>query len=455
MLYNMSSRSPLVGFVFLIIVCVLVALTGLVAAQKDPVRPELTVPLVPEPSGAATDIQDDDSSRPATMQLNPAACGGSPYSATDETTLNNAIACVNAAGAGTFTIDISANITLTGHTTAIDTADADEIIIDGNDNTVDGDSKGLVFEVKGGSIVSFKDITITKGSGDSYGGGIAVAGEDTVVTITDSTLSHNEAPFGGDGGGGGLFVDYASKAVVENSKISDNKAQFGGGIWVLREAELTITNSTVSNNKGNSSTYSPNVGGGLLVTLMGTASVDNSTFSGNEVNFGGGIYALESGSEVTITNSTISANSVNYGGLGGGVVVAYGSKMMIENSTVTGNTADGGVGGGIFEVDAELAITNSTISDNSAREGAGIGQSYGTVTVTNTIVALQASGGDDCTATGSIASGGYNIESSTSCGFTGIGDQQIVTDTLKLQPLADNGGDTLTMALDSGSVAID
>ncbi|MCP4167457.1 MAG: hypothetical protein GY759_16430, partial [Chloroflexi bacterium] len=47
------------------------------------------------------------------------------------------------------------------------------------------------------------------------------------------------------------------------------------------------------------------------------------------------------------------------------------------------------------------------------------------------------------------------IESSTSCGFTGIGDQQIVTDTLKLQPLADNGGDTLTMALDSGSVAID
>ncbi|MCP4167405.1 MAG: right-handed parallel beta-helix repeat-containing protein, partial [Chloroflexi bacterium] len=311
------------------------------------------------------------------MQLNPAACDGSPYSATDEDSLNGAIACVNAAG--TFTITIDADITLTGDTTAIDTDGADEIIIDGKNNTVDGDSKGLVFAVEGGSIASFKAITITNGLGRSYGGGILVRGNSTVVTITDSIISHNEAP----SGGGGLHVDYGSKTVVENSTISHNKSKYGGGIWVHSDGgveftDLTITNSTIYSN------VATNIGGGLLVALDGTVSVDNSTFSENKAPFGGAIFTQDSGSEVTITNSTISANSVHpshpslVGGLGGGVLVTSDSKMMIENSTVTGNIAhptdggDGGVGGGIFEVDAELAITNSTISDNSAKEGAGI-----------------------------------------------------------------------------------
>jgi hypothetical protein len=74
------------------------------------------------------------------------------------------------------------------------------------------------------------------------------------------------------------------------------------------------------------------------------------------------------------------------------------------------------------------------------------------VTVQNSIVATQTSGAD---CTGALTSGGYNIESATTCGFTGTGDQRNITTTLRLLDLADNGGPTWTRALDNGSVALE
>ncbi len=62
----------------------------------------------------------------------------------------------------------------------------------------------------------------------------------------------------------------------------------------------------------------------------------------------------------------------------------------------------------------------------------------------DSIIALQTAG-VDCAGDGTITSQGYNIESGTSCGFTGTDDQQNVTSgALKLGLLADNGGPTKT-----------
>jgi hypothetical protein len=66
--------------------------------------------------------------------------------------------------------------------------------------------------------------------------------------------------------------------------------------------------------------------------------------------------------------------------------------------------------------------------------------------------------GADCFNTGGarVQSQGFNIEGSTSCGFTAAGDQQNVSAAqLNLAPLSNNGGPTWTHALTPGSVAID
>ena len=149
--------------------------------------------------------------------------------------------------------------------------------------------------------------------------------------------------------------------------------------------------------------------------------VQNSTLSGNLASHGGGIYSYNEGT-ATVQNSTLSGNSASLGG--GGIWVGY----------------------------SELTVQNSTLSDNSAQYGGGI-DNRGTVTVQNSIVARHLTG-EDCN--GTLTSNGYNIESATSCGFTGTGDQQSVSDVdLALGALANNGGPTETMALGAGSVAID
>jgi hypothetical protein len=127
---------------------------------------------------------------------------------------------------------------------------------------------------------------------------------------------------------------------------------------------------------------------------------------------------------------------------------------MVSNSTLSGNSATLGdsSGGGIYNRDSTVTVSNSTLSGNSATSGGGIMSVIGTVTVLSSIVALQ-SGGSDCLG---VTTGGYNIESGTSCGFTGTGDLQNVSSaSLALGALANNGGPTQTRALGLASVAVD
>jgi len=74
----------------------------------------------------------------------------------------------------------------------------------------------------------------------------------------------------------------------------------------------------------------------------GVLTVTNSTISNNKTNFSaGGIYSLGS-SSLTVISSTIANNST--GSQGGGMWVANGS---VTNSTIVGNT--GSLGAGIFK----------------------------------------------------------------------------------------------------------
>lgn len=85
-------------------------------------------------------------------------------SVNSEVTLNTAIACANAAGAGLHTITLSGNIALTASTTAFTNIDG-VVAVEGNGFTVDGQNiSGVrVFEISEGAIVAMNAITITGG----------------------------------------------------------------------------------------------------------------------------------------------------------------------------------------------------------------------------------------------------------------------------------------------------
>jgi hypothetical protein len=122
------------------------------------------------------------------------------------------------------------------------------------------------------------------------------------------------------------------------------------------------------------------------------------------------------------------------------------TTATIQNVTIVGNSA--GTGGGVFN-EGSSTLINVTIDQNGAASGGNI-ENAGIVTLYNTIVANSASG-NNCD--GIITSGGYNLDSGSTCQLNQVGDLSNVNPLL--DQLANNGGKTETEALLIGSPAID
>ncbi len=265
--------------------------------------------------------------------------------------------------------------------------------------------------------------------------------------------------------GGGLFSDFGSTMVVNNSTITNSTADNGGGVCA-RGVSATLTNVTIS---GNSAAQ----GGGVFVEGNTTVTINSSVIAGNTVSNGGGGIFVNGGSPSSgilhLNNSTVSSNGAAFdgGGLknGGtsfitastlsgntssdGAGLFNGSQLTVTNGTVSGNTASGS-GGGLYS-DASSTFYNVTFSGNSASSGGGgIYRNSGGFTMVNSIIA-NSGGGSDCA--GTAPTFGYTLVEDGSCGVTS-GSGGNLTGDPNLGPLADNGGGTLTHALLTGSIAI-
>jgi len=276
------------------------------------------------------------------------------------------------------------------------------------------------------------------------------------VSISGLTISNGVAGFFGIGGDEGGGISSAGVLTLTDSTISGNQAGLCGGGVANENGSMTITRCTISNNSATGDS-TPN-------TALGPV--------------GGGI--LNSGGSLIITNSTISGNSCFFdsismflgsaegGGVQNGGLLGSGS-MTITNCTISGNSVGGtglvvGRGGGIANL-GDLQITSSTIAHNSASGGTGAfgGGIYvsGVTTTDSSIIALNsAPTGPDFTGDqGGLQSTGYNIIGNNADAVINsqptdqIGTPAAPIDPL-LDPLADNGGPTLTHALQSGSPAI-
>ena len=349
-----------------------------------------------------------------TLPASPAQAAG-VVSVCDESHLKTALT-----GGGTVTFSCSGTITLT--TSIIISANT---TIDGSGQavTISGNNAVRVFVVSQGVNLELDGLTIANGkSQGGYGGGIFHDGNTLVVN--KCTFSGNRA----DAGGAGIY-NLVGQVTVNNSIFSTNSSsQFGGAI--SNERTLTVNNTTFS---GNSAGF---VGGAIYNN--GSMSVSNSTFSGNSAgtNGGGAIFSTDM---ATVNSSTFSGNTSS--GNGGGIY--HSGSLTVSNSTFSGNHA--GNFGGAIAVDETLTIVNSTISGNSASSaGGGIMDFYGPVLMQNTIVANNTAGGN---CVGFITDGGGNLSyPDKSC--PGVNANPL------LGPLQNNGGPTQTMALGTGSPAI-
>jgi hypothetical protein len=136
-------------------------------------------------------------------------------------------------------------------------------------------------------------------------------------------------------------------------------------------------------------------------------------------------------------------------------------NATVVNSTLSGNAAIGWHGGAVFQTDGATEMVNSTVAGNTSPGGTAavfvgtFGTAGASVTLTNTVL----DNVENCFAgyfgagLVELVSAGSNVSSDGSCNLSATGDQPD-TDPL-LDPLADNGGPTLTHALQGDSPAVD
>ena len=167
-----------------------------------------------------------------------------------------------------------------------------------------------------------------------------------------------------------------------------------------------------------------------------------------------------------MTNVTLNLNKAPTGS--GGAIYNAG-QISFTNTTIAlarNSLETGGLGGGIFNASGSLTAVNATIVQNSAGaggHGGGLNVAGGNVAIYNTIVATNLKGSstpDDVypLLAGTLsASSANNLLGIGASGVlsNGVNGNQVGVANAHLAALADNGGPLETIALLTGSTAID
>ena len=266
---------------------------------------------------------------------------------------------------------------------------------------------------------------------------LTIMGEDKALTIIDA------------GGNSRVFTIADGKSVdIYNLTISNGNADMyeGGGIDIGQNTSVDIKGIAIKDCNGTS-------GGAIRAQQGSNVTIVDSLFSGNiatgkAMNTGNGGAIEAQGDYITInkslflSNEATSSSSDTYGG----AIYLNAGTAEVENITIDSNKAKYGGGIAVNE-NTTLYMRNSTITQND-NSGLYIDSTGTNLYLYNNLIVNQNTG-DDCSGSSDTHDYRRNIDSDGSCGFYKS------IEAFPLEPLADNGGPTLTRAIRYDSAARD
>lgn len=289
-------------------------------------------------------------------------------------------------------------------------------------------------------------------SNGAQGGGLAMIGISSLssATFDNVVMEQNEAPSAGGIGIVNADVTIIGGKVAGNLVAPNNRGAMAIAIASDSSlspgdtAKLSLQTTSVSNNGFLSSTDEP-----LTSTPVAIHSVDadisvvDTDISGNG---GGGIgfYSdLRSDSDLTMIRSSVTSNRRE--NLPVFAVQIDQGTFLIENTTIADNGNIDNSGGIELRGDPTGDIISSTVANNG--NGVGIAGYGGSIRFESTII------DDQCQFFGSVTSGGYNLDTQSSCGLLEPTDIRGIESGR--MSLANHGGNVLTYSLQPTSPAID
>ena len=227
----------------------------------------------------------------------------------------------------------------------------------------------------------------------------SAVGDNLNILIDGVTFADNHAAARGGVG----FISGVADFKIQNSIHTGNKVDADGGVYQIgNHSTGTITGSTFSGNSAEKS-------GGALRVSNSTVTIDKSVFDGNTAKVAGGAIKTDNTSDLTITNSSFTNNVVGEGktGHGGAVFVSGTSQVNVTSSEFTGNKA--GHGGAFYIQGQTATFTDTVFTNNEAHEyGGALRVNTGSVTFKVTKGDVAYTGNKAGTATDSVAGQRYN-----------------------------------------------
>jgi len=222
-----------------------------------------------------------------------------------------------------------------------------------------------------------QDNRIINNSAAYSGGAIFCSGGE----IRENIISANTST---DWGGGiATHAVNARHLLIEGNTITENFAQEGGGISVIRSSDRVISRNTIASNRATE------VGGGIYFFSNASPVVADNIISENVALDGGGIACYASCSPL-LTNNTIVGNRAGYGG---GIYCSSESNIAVIHCTLSNNSAYS-YGGGICSYqDCDTSIVNTILWGNVAPNGAEVCLGNQFHPSTSTISSSDVSGG--------------------------------------------------------------
>lgn len=239
-------------------------------------------------------------------------------------------------------------------------------------------------DVAGGAIYGFGggEIVISGSTfrGNSASDGGAVGSLNGDLTVIDSTFSDNAATGtdgnpGNGGCGGAIYMDGGDEATELCGVVIENNTAgaIAGGFFRVSNSDDGSFSMQESVVRDNRVTPEADGNAGGLY-LQGLAiEISASTISGNRAFYNGGLWISEA--SANLTNVTIAENTA-FGSNGGGIWLAHEPTGTLRNCTIANNhsTAANQIAGAIFG--AGLALENTIVAGNTAMYTPGCNETH-------------------------------------------------------------------------------
>jgi hypothetical protein len=208
--------------------------------------------------------------------------------------------------------------------------------------------------------------------------------EEILITGKPGAAETERAVLSAKGSGKTVVWVRDCKVRFENIEISGAEGKYGYGIYIQKDAQVTLGPGAAVRNNANAGVFvadggscfidgseivnNINIGAYVkgVLNLTGGSIKDNSSSTG-----GGGVYIVEGG-HFTMSGGTITGNRTGTAQKysGGGVYVSEGGRFTLSGGTITGNESHGAGGGVFVEAGGVFDQNGGTINRNKGQGAA-------------------------------------------------------------------------------------